>query len=123
MPVADERKTEFLKDTISHDAPLPEVKPKKMTVPIVAVIDPSSVDKGKVNAPIVAILPDTLNKDALKSQVQLLKDNSDMIQSKVQSYVEQTSLTVDPDYWLPSASSEVNPSGNLLYTQGWTEQM
>ena len=114
MPVADKRKTEFLKDTISHDAPLPEVEPKKMTVPIVAVIDPSSVDNGKVNAPIVAILPNTLNNEALKSQVQLLKDNGDRIQSKVQSYVEQTSLTVDPDYWLPSASSEVSPSS----TQG-----
>ena len=114
MPVADKRKTEFLKDTISHDAPLPEVEPKKMTVPIVAVIDPSSVDKGKVNAPIVAILPNTLNNDALKSQVQMLKDNGDRIQSKVQSYVEQTSLTVDPGYWLPSSSSEVSPSS----TQG-----
>ncbi|XP_076679343.1 uncharacterized protein LOC143374786 isoform X1 [Andrena cerasifolii] len=116
MPVADRRKTEFLKDTISRDAPSPEVEPTKMTVPIVAVIDPSSVDKGKVNAPIVAILPSTLNNGALKSQVQLLKDNSDRIQSKVQSYVEQTSLTVDPGNWLPSASSEA-PSPSTQGTE------
>lgn len=98
--------SEFLEDTVGRDAPLPEDEPEKMAVPIVAVIDPSNVQKDKVNTPIVAILPNKLDNDALAKQVQFLKDNSDKIQKKTQSYIEQTSLTFDPDYWNPS--SEVN---------------
>ncbi|XP_076385737.1 uncharacterized protein LOC100878814 isoform X2 [Megachile rotundata] len=92
-------KTEFLKDTISHDVPLPEDQSKKVAVPIVAVIDPSKAEKGKVNSPIVAILPNQLSNNDVKNQVQFLNDNSDVIQKKAQNYVDQSSLTIVPDYW------------------------
>ncbi|XP_043248422.1 uncharacterized protein LOC122395128 [Colletes gigas] len=110
-------KTEFLKDKLSNVATSPEDDSKKVAVPIVAVIDPSNAEKGKVNSPIVAILPNQLNGAALTNQVQFLKDNGDQIQTKAQSYIDGTSLTVDPVSWQPSThSSEVASStqGMLL---------
>ncbi|XP_054012420.1 uncharacterized protein LOC128894604 isoform X1 [Hylaeus anthracinus] len=105
-PSNAERKTEtkFLEDKLTHDAPMPEDDSKKVAVPIVAVIDPSNAEKGKVNSPIVAILPNQLNKDALENQVQFLKDNSDKIQSNAQNVVDESSLTIDPDYRKPSTT-------------------
>lgn len=95
--------TEFLKDKLTNNVPSPEEdQSKKVAVPIVAVIDPTNADKGKVNSPIVAILPNQPTNDALASQVQFLKTHSDAIQSKAQDYVDRTSLTVDPYHWGPS---------------------
>ncbi|XP_076248585.1 uncharacterized protein LOC143188276 [Calliopsis andreniformis] len=104
----------FLEDKISSDAPQPEDESKKIAVPIVAVIDPSNVKKDKVNTPIVAILPNQLNNDALKSQVQFLEDNSDKIQRKAQSFIEQTSLAVEPGYRTSSPEMAIDSSS----TQG-----
>ncbi|XP_034176301.1 uncharacterized protein LOC117602416 isoform X2 [Osmia lignaria lignaria] len=100
-------KTEFLEDAISHDIPLPEDQPKKVPVPIIAVIDPSKAEKGKVNSPIVAILPNQLDNDALKNQVQFLNDNNDVIQKKAQDYIDQSSFTIVPDYRKSSTPSEI----------------
>lgn len=100
-------KTEFLEDAISHDIPLPEDQPKKVPVPIIAVIDPSKAEKGKVNSPIVAILPNQLDNNVLKNQVQFLNDNNDVIQKKAQNYIDQSSLTIIPDYRKSSTPSEV----------------
>ncbi|XP_029055175.1 uncharacterized protein LOC114882446 isoform X2 [Osmia bicornis bicornis] len=100
-------KTEFLEDAISHDIPLPEDQPKKVPVPIIAVIDPSKAEKGKVNSPIVAILPNQMDNDVLKNQVQFLNDNNDVIQKKAQNYIDQSSLTIVPDYRKSSTPSEI----------------
>ncbi|XP_076763992.1 uncharacterized protein LOC143431280 isoform X2 [Xylocopa sonorina] len=100
--------TEFLQDTLSHKITLPEdPSTKKVPVPIVAVIDPTKTEKGEVKSPIVAILPNQFNGDALNNQVQFLKDNSDKIQKKAQNYIDQNTLTVDPDYWRFSTPSEI----------------
>lgn len=100
VPVNENQRidTKFLEDKLSQYTPAPDDESKKMAVPIVAVIDPSTADKGKVNAPIVAILPNQLSSDTLNNHVQFLAENSDKIQSKAQSFVDQSSLTVNPDY-------------------------
>ncbi|KOC63141.1 hypothetical protein WH47_02650, partial [Habropoda laboriosa] len=101
--------TEFLKDKIINSgSAIPEdtSASKKVAVPIVAVIDPSNAKKGKVNSPIVAILPNQVNNGALNNQVQFLKDNSEKIQKKAQDYVDKSSLTVNTDYWTSSTPSE-----------------
>ncbi|KZC08244.1 hypothetical protein WN55_09147 [Dufourea novaeangliae] len=87
-----------------ENAPTPETEPKKMAVPVVAVIDPSNAKNGKLNTPIVAILPNQLDGNALNNQVQFLKENSDKIQTRAQNYVDRTSIAVDPTYWRPSTS-------------------
>nr|XP_033340343.1 uncharacterized protein LOC117228612 [Megalopta genalis] len=104
IPVNGDRKieSEFLEQKLSQRAPLPEEDSRKVAVPIVAVIDPSSVNNGKVDTPIVAILPNQLSGNTVDKQVQFLKDNSDKIQEKTQNYIDRSSLTVNPDYWKTS---------------------
>ncbi|XP_031826045.1 uncharacterized protein LOC116424160 isoform X2 [Nomia melanderi] len=107
IPVNKNQKidTKFLEDKLSQYTPAPDDESKKMAVPIVAVIDPSTADKGKVNAPIVAILPNQLSSNTLNNHVQFLAENSDKIQNKAQSFVDQSSLTVNPDYWKSSTTA------------------
>lgn len=101
--------TEFLEDKLSHGTVLPEDSSShKVEVPIVAVIDPSNAEKGKVKSPIVAILPNQVKNGELNSQVEFLKRNSEKIQKKAQDFVDQSSLTVNPDYWKSSTPSEVS---------------
>lgn len=117
MPLNEKRKsgTEFLKDKLSDETVLPEDSSSKtVAVPIVAVIDPSNTEKGKVKSPIVAILPNEVKNGQLNSQVEFLKDNSEKIQKKAQDFVDQSSLTVNPDYWKSSTPSEVNFDINYL---------
>ncbi|XP_078041555.1 uncharacterized protein LOC144472387 [Augochlora pura] len=104
IPVNGDRKieSEFLEQKVNQHIPLPEEESKTVAVPIVAVIDPSTVNKGKADAPIVAILPNQITGNAVDKQVQFLKDNSDKIQQKTQNYVDQSSLTISPDYWKTS---------------------
>ncbi|XP_017764361.1 PREDICTED: uncharacterized protein LOC108553831 isoform X1 [Eufriesea mexicana] len=100
--------TKFLEDTLSHGVALSEDSAsKKVAVPIVAVINPSNAEKGKVYSPIVAILPNQVKNDELNNQVQFLKDNSDKIQKKAQDYIDQSSLTIDPDYWKSFTPSKI----------------
>lgn len=110
MPSNEKRRseTEFLEDAVSHGVTIPEdSSPKKVAVPIVAVIDTSKAEKGKVNSPIVAILPNQVNNGALNSQVQFLKNNSDDIQRKAQDFIDKSSMTVNPVYWKSSTPFEV----------------
>ncbi|XP_071874922.1 uncharacterized protein isoform X3 [Bombus fervidus] len=100
--------TEFLEDKLSHGIVLPEDSSShKVAVPIVAVIDPSNAEKGKVKSPIVAILPNQVKNGELNNQVEFLKHNSEKIQKKAQDFVDQSSLTVNPDYWKSSTPSEI----------------
>lgn len=102
-------KTEFLEDKLNHGIVLPEDSSShKVAVPIVAVIDPSNAEKGKVKSPIVAILPNEVKNGELNSQVEFLKHNSEKIQKKAQDFVDQSSLSVNPNYWESSTPSEVN---------------
>nr|XP_033183575.1 uncharacterized protein LOC117153540 isoform X1 [Bombus vancouverensis nearcticus] len=101
-------KTEFLEDKLSHGIVLPEDSSShKVAVPIVAVIDPSNAEKDKVNSPIVAILPNQVKNGELNSQVEFLKHNSEKIQKKAQDFVDQSSLSVNLDYWKSSTPSEI----------------
>ncbi|KAK9300911.1 hypothetical protein QLX08_006609 [Tetragonisca angustula] len=108
--------TEFLKDKLNNGLVLPEDSSSKtMAVPIVAVIDPSNAEKGKVKSPIVAILPNEVKNGQLNNQVEFLKDNSGKIQKKAQDFVDQSSLTVNPDYWKSSTPSEIIVASSPIY--------
>ncbi|XP_076649665.1 uncharacterized protein LOC143357227 [Halictus rubicundus] len=113
-------KSEVLEEKLNQHLPLPEDEPKKMAVPIVAVIDPSKADNAKVDTPIVAILPHPLTGNTVEKQVQFLTDNSDKIQQKAQNYIDRSSMTINPDFWktstlaseiaiVPSSSQETAP--------------
>lgn len=113
QPISSNKKrkseTEFLENKLSRGIVLPEDSSShKVAVPIVAVIDPSNAEKGKVKSSIVAILPNQVKNGELNSQVEFLKHNSEKIQKKAQDFVDQSSLTVNPDYWKSSTPSEVN---------------
>ncbi|CAD1480311.1 unnamed protein product, partial [Heterotrigona itama] len=118
VPLNEKRKsgTEFLKDKLSDGTVLPEDSSSKtVAVPIVAVIDPSNAEKGKVKSPIVAILPNEVKNGQLNSQMEFLKDNSGKIQKEAQYFVDQSSLTVNPDYWKSSTPSEIIVASSPTY--------
>ncbi|XP_026672290.1 uncharacterized protein LOC108628431 [Ceratina calcarata] len=107
--------TEFLKNELSHGSALlePEDTEKKIAVPIVAVIDPTNADKGKVKSPIVAILPNQPIVDVpVNNQVQFLKDNSDRIQKEAQDFVDGSSLTVNTNYYWKPTPEIASPPGS-----------
>lgn len=100
--------TEFLKNKLTREVSLPQDSSSmKVAVPIVAVIDPSNAEKGQVKSPIVAVLPHHVKGGELNNQIQFLKDNGEKIQKKAQDYIDQSSLTITPDYWRFSTPSEV----------------
>ncbi|KAF3420963.1 hypothetical protein E2986_01718 [Frieseomelitta varia] len=108
--------TEFLKDKLNNGIVLPEDSSSKtVAVPIVAIIDPSNAEKGKVKSPIVAILPNEVKNDQLNNQVEFLKDNSGKIQKKAQDFVDQSSLTVNSDYSKSSTPSEIIVASSPTY--------
>lgn len=100
--------TEFLKNKLTREISLPQDSSSmKVAVPIVAVIDPSNAEKGQVKSPIVAVLPHHIKSNELNGQIQFLKDNGEMIREKAQDYIDQSSLTITPNYWKFSTPSEV----------------
>ncbi|KOX69448.1 hypothetical protein WN51_05611 [Melipona quadrifasciata] len=118
LPLNEKLKSgiEVLKDKLSNGTVLPEDSASKtVAVPIVAVIDSSNAEKGKVKSPIVAILPNEIKNGQLNNQVEFLKDNSEKIQKKAQDFVDQSSLTVNLDYWKSSTPSEINVASSPTY--------
>ncbi|XP_031366183.1 uncharacterized protein LOC102675954, partial [Apis dorsata] len=107
--------TEFLKNKLAREISLPQDSSSmKVAVPIVAVIDPSNAEKGQVKSPIVAVLPHHVKSDELNNQIQFLKDNSEKIQEKAQDYVDQSSLTITPNYWkFSTPTSEIIASSPI----------
>lgn len=100
--------TEFLRNKLTREISLAQdSSSKKVAVPIVAVIDPSNAEKGQVKSPIVAVLPHHVKSDGLNGQIQFLKDNGEKIREQAQDYIDQSSLTITPDYWKFSTPSEV----------------
>ncbi|XP_012340833.1 uncharacterized protein LOC100868124 isoform X2 [Apis florea] len=100
--------TEFLRNKLTREVSLPQDSSSmKVAVPIVAVIDPSNAEKGHVKSPIVAVLPHRVKGGELNDQIQFLKDNGEKIQKKAQDYVDQSSLTITPNYWRFSTPSEI----------------
>ncbi|KAK1124024.1 hypothetical protein K0M31_007050 [Melipona bicolor] len=118
LPLNEKLKSgiEVLKDKLSNGTVLPEDSSSKtVAVPIVAVIDSSNAEKGKVKSPIVAILPNEIKNGQLNNQVEFLKDNCEKIQKKAQDFVDQSSLTVNLDYWKSSTPSEINVASSPTY--------
>lgn len=103
--------TEFLRNKLTREISLAQdSSSNKVAVPIVAVIDPSNAEKGQVKSPIVAVLPHHVKSDGLNGQIQFLKDNGEKIREQAQDYIDQSSLTITPDYWKFSTPSEIAPS-------------
>lgn len=103
--------TEFLRNKLTREISLAQdSSSKKVAVPIVAVIDPSNAEKGQVKSPIVAVLSHHVKSDGLNGQIQFLKDNGEKIREQAQDYIDQSSLTITPNYWKFSTPSEIAPS-------------
>lgn len=110
--------TEFLKNKLTREISLPQDSSSmKVAVPIVAVIDPSNAEKGQVKSPIVAVLPHHIKSNELNGQIQFLKDNGEKIREKAQDYIDQSSLTITPNYWKFSTPSEVKFFYNPFKTE------
>ncbi|XP_015179041.1 PREDICTED: uncharacterized protein LOC107067754 [Polistes dominula] len=96
---------ELPEGTVTQKINVSKIADKDIPVPVVAVLDPSKETNDKIESSIVALLPN-INPTTVDDRLNYLEANRKEIQRDVQRYIDESSLSIDPEIWKRSMESE-----------------
>ncbi|XP_043501983.1 uncharacterized protein LOC122524015 [Polistes fuscatus] len=96
---------ELPEGTVTQKINVSKIADKDIPVPVVAVLDPSKETNDKIESSIVALLPN-INPSTVNDRLNYLEANRKEIQRDVQRYIDESSLSIDPEIWKRSVEGE-----------------
>lgn len=97
---------EMPEGTVTQKIDISKIAEKDIPIPVVAVLDPSKETNDKIESSIVALLPN-VNPTIEDDRLNYLNANREEIRRDVQQFIDESSLSVNPEIWKRSLESEV----------------
>lgn len=97
---------EMPEGTVTQKIDISKIAEKDIPIPVVAVLDPSKETNDKIESSIVALLPN-VNPTIEDDRLNYLNANREEIRRDVQQFIDESSLSVNPEIWKRSLENEV----------------
>ncbi|KAF7403736.1 hypothetical protein HZH68_006530 [Vespula germanica] len=97
---------EMPEGTVTQKIDISKIAEKDIPIPVVAVLDPSKETNDKIESSIVALLPN-VNPTIEDDRLNYLNANREEIRRDVQQFIDEFSLSANPEIWKRSLESEV----------------